>query len=194
MAYQSVQSPGTAAWELAARQHGVVTRAQLLELGFTPQAILHRVCKRRLHPVMTGVFALGRPQLTQFGRWMAAVLACGEGAVLSHASAAALWRIYGTASGVIHVSVPASRLPRRPGITVHRRTTLDVTTHHGIPVTTPIATLIDIAPTLTHDEREAAINEADKRGLTTPDQLRSTLDEVVPRPGSSGPWTRRPSS
>jgi very-short-patch-repair endonuclease len=188
MAYQSVQSPGARAWGLAASQHGVVTRAQLLDLGFSSQAILHRVAKRRLHPVFRGVFAMGRPQLTPYGKWMAAVLACGKRAALSHGSAAALWEIHSDRRGQLHVSVPQHRNPRRPGIVVHRRSTLDedeVTRHHGIPTTTPMVTLIDIAPTLTRDQLEAAINEADKRGLTTPDQLRSALDAAVPRPGTA---------
>lgn len=79
------------AWELAGRQHGIVARRQLLALGFDARAIEHRVARGRLHPAMRGVYAVGWPQLTVKRRWMAAVLACGDGAVLSHRSAAALW-------------------------------------------------------------------------------------------------------
>jgi len=69
----------------------VVAREQLIDLGFTPKAIKHRVAKGRLHPVGRGVYAVGRPELTQLGRWMAALLAVGPEAVLSHRSAVALW-------------------------------------------------------------------------------------------------------
>ena len=84
-------SAAVGAWHLADAQHGVVTHGQLLRLGFSPAAIKHRVAEGRLHPLWRGVYAVGRPQLTRHGRWMAAVLVCGEGAGLSHASAAALW-------------------------------------------------------------------------------------------------------
>jgi hypothetical protein len=74
---------------LVRAQHGVLTRADLLTLGFSERAIKHRVASGRLHPIAAGVYAVGRQELTPDGRWMAAVLACGEGALLSHRSAAA---------------------------------------------------------------------------------------------------------
>jgi Transcriptional regulator, AbiEi antitoxin len=89
MAHQKLQS--TSLWSLARGQHGVVTRTQLVELGFSPEAVKHRVRRGRLHPVWRGVYAVGRPELTRHGFFMAAVLACGPEAALSHASAAALW-------------------------------------------------------------------------------------------------------
>src|SRR5918994_4008048 len=95
----------TSVWALAERQHGVVTRAQLLERGFSPKAIRHRVARGRLHPVWEGVYAVGRPQLTEHGRWMAAVLSCGPTAALSHASAAALWQLRSLNGTPIEVSV-----------------------------------------------------------------------------------------
>jgi very-short-patch-repair endonuclease len=109
--------------------------------------------------------------------------------VLSHASAAALWEVRPQGGGPIHVSVPIARRSRHPGILVHRRKALtdqDVTCHRAIPATAPIATLIDIATSLTRDELEAAINEADKRNLTNPEALRSSLDDAVGRrPGAA---------
>src|SRR5215211_800794 len=187
------QTPSFAGvWELAERQHGVVTRAQLLELGFHPQAIKHRLAKGRLHRVWRGVYAVGRPQLARYGRWMAAVLSCGPEAVLSHGSAAALWEIGGERLGRIEVSVPLSVFRRRPGIVVHRRaasTGRDVpveretTTHHGIPVATPLRTVIDRAVHLPRGPLEAVINEADKRDLTNPEALRASLDAFAGRPG-----------
>jgi very-short-patch-repair endonuclease len=171
-------SVGSAAWALARRQHGVVVRTQLLELGFTEEAIRHRVATGRLHPVLRGVYAVGRPELTRYGAWMAAVLCCGPNAALSHGSAGALWGITSDGRGPIAVSIPAGPPRRRPGIAVHRRRALgqpDVTRHHGIPVTTPVVTLVDLAASLSRDALEAAINEADKRDLVHPETLRAAL-------------------
>jgi very-short-patch-repair endonuclease len=91
MVRTSVQHPSAEPWKLVERQHGVISRAQLLGLGFSTDAIAHRIATGRLHPVQRGVYAVGRPQLSRHGRWMAAVMSCGEQAVLSHASAAMLW-------------------------------------------------------------------------------------------------------
>ena len=139
------------AWEAARQQHGVLTRRQLLALGFTSKAIEHRLRNGRLHDVGQGVYAVGRPQLTRFGRWMAAVLACGDGAALSHRSAAALWGIGVEQGSGVDVSVRRKSDLRRPGIRVRIRPSLpakDVTTRHCIPLTTSIRTLIDIATEL----------------------------------------------
>jgi very-short-patch-repair endonuclease len=179
-------SPAGGVWALAERQYGVLSRAQLLELGFSPDGIKHRIAKGRLHPVWRGVYAVGRRQLGRHGRWMAATLSCGPKAVLSHDSAAALWEIGAEQSGRIEVSIPADAVRRRPGIVVHRRervTADDGTTHRGIPVTTPVCTLIDLAARLSRDRLERAINEADKHGLIDPDALRSPLDTRAGRHG-----------
>src|SRR4051794_35538368 len=121
MGCKKLQGLGAGVWEVARRQHGVVTRGQLLELRFSSQAIQHRIERGRLHPLWRGVYGLGRPELTQHGRWMAAVLSCGTEAALSHESAAALWEIRPVRRGEIHVSVPAHVARSRPGIRLHRR-------------------------------------------------------------------------
>src|SRR3954469_21113575 len=105
MDYQSQRSAAREAWALSSRQHWVITRGQLIELGFHPQAIKHRLRSGRLHALARGVYLVGRPHLTQHGKWMAAVLSCGEGAALSHGSAAALWEIGPLRAGPVHVSV-----------------------------------------------------------------------------------------
>jgi very-short-patch-repair endonuclease len=172
-------------WELARWQHGVVTRAQLLARGFSAQAIKHRVRRGRLHPVRRGVFAVGRRELTRLGELMAAVLACGPRAALSHTSAAELWRIRaGEGGGPIHVTLPASLTSRQPGIVIHRRDERSTTTRHGIPVTTPEATLVDLATMLDAGALEAAVNEADKLDLCDPERLRKAVDELSPRRGT----------
>lgn len=159
----------------------------MLALGYTPRSIKHRMAKGRLHSVSRGIYAIGRPQLTVYGRWLAAVLGCGPEAVLSHGSAAALWEIGSERRGRIEISVPARVVRRRPGIVVHRRAALgatDLTEHHAIPVTSPICTLIDLAARLPQGQLERAINEADRRDLTDPEALRAALDAVVgARPG-----------
>lgn len=117
---------------------------------------------------------------------MAAVLSGGREAALSHASAAALWEIRSEPRGVIEVSAPAHVSRRRPGIRLHRRTLFsaaDVTRRHGIPVTTPACTLVDLASRLSDRELEAAVNETDKRGLINPEALRRALDPMRGRPG-----------
>jgi very-short-patch-repair endonuclease/predicted transcriptional regulator of viral defense system len=180
------QRAGCAAWTLAKRQHGVITRRQLLELGFGKDAIKHRVSRGRLHPVASGVYAVGRPLLTQRGRWMAAVLSCGSGAVLSHHSAATLWEIFVVTTSATHVSVPAGAKRRRPGVVVHRRGALasEETTHRdGVPVTTPLCTLIDLAACVDRSHIETAINAADRLDLIAPEQIRRGLFEVARRPG-----------
>jgi very-short-patch-repair endonuclease len=173
-------------WALVERQHGVVTRAQLLEHGFPAKAIKHRVANGRLHPLSRGVYAVGRPQVTRRGRWMAAVLSCGRQAVLSHGSAAALWEMASDRYGRIEVSVHKRSPHRRAGLVVHRRAGLtveDVTRHEGIPVTTPVCTLVDLAPRLGSRRLEKAIKEADVRGLVDPDTLRAALGEMRGRRG-----------
>jgi very-short-patch-repair endonuclease len=183
MGYRNVPS---SVWKVAARQHGVVSRSQLLELGYSAQSIKHRVAKGRLHPVWRGVYALGRPQLSRHGTWMAAVLSCGPDAALSHESAGALLGMLGAEGDVIEVSVPRSAARRgRPGIAVHRRTLApwQLTVRRGIPVTSPARTLVDLAPRLTRGRLERAIGEADKRDLIDPEALRRVLADFGRQPG-----------
>jgi very-short-patch-repair endonuclease len=161
----------------------VITRVQLLGLGFTRKAIEWRLQSGRLREIHRGVYAVA-PQLTREGGVIAAVLACGPGAVLSHGAAAAHWGIQPARHPAPEVSVPAKANPRRREIRVHRRANLmEVTKHHGIPVTTPAATLVDLAPGLSRDRIEAAVNQADALGLTDPERLRRDLDIMSPRPG-----------
>src|SRR4051812_32926160 len=117
---QIAQPLAKRAWELVERQHGVITRSQLLELGYSPKAIKHRVATGRLHRVRPGIYAAGRPKLTLHGRWHAALLACGPEAALSHASAAALWKLCPPSIHRVEVSVPRHARRRAAGVLVHR--------------------------------------------------------------------------
>ena len=161
--------------DLAARQHGLVTRPQLLGAGFADTAIAHRVQAGRLIRVHRGVFAVGHRPPTAHARAMAAVLACGPRAVLSHRSAAALWEL---ARWPREVEVTAPTLHRHRGVLVHRSRTLtrdDITRHYAIPVTTAARTLKDLARVLDPLPLTRAVNDARLRRL------------VSAEPGETGP-------
>ena len=163
---------------LAARQHGVVGRTQLGGCGIDDDGIARRVRKGALHRVHRGVYAVGYPSLTAHGRWMAAVLACGNGAVLSHLDAAALWKIYDGAGARVHVTAPSQRAVA--GLWTHRARRLhaeDVTVHDLIPVTTVARTLVDLTDLLGRDRLLRAIREAEYLRLLDP----IALDAAVQR-------------
>ena len=168
----------------------MVARRQLLLLDFSVTRAMRSAPGRERDGctvVHRGVYAVGRPELTLEGRFMAAVLACGPTAALSHGSAAQLWGFRPVRAGAIEVSTTKGPHRRRPGIVLHRRTALgerDVTKHRGIPVTTPVCTLIDLAVRLPRAQLEAAVNEADKLGLAGPDALVAAVDEAN-RPGAA---------
>jgi len=164
----------------------VLTRRDLEGLGFSKIAIDHRVGTGRLHLIARGVYAVGRPELTPRGRWMAAVLVCGDGAALSHRSAAALWGIGHEQGKRIDVSIRRRSRLERQGIVVHARAALpeaSVIRRFGIPVTNPVQTLIDLATELKILRLERAVNEADKLDLVDPETLRKALDGYVGMPG-----------
>jgi very-short-patch-repair endonuclease len=159
----------------------VITRTQLLELGVTDGAIAHRLRVRRLRRLHRGVFVIAGREVGCLERWMAAVLACGADALLSHQSAAELWGIRAHQVGDIAVSV-GERTRRRPrDVRVHRRrglTSLDRDVHRGIPVTSPARTLVDLAATVRTPQLESAVNQADKLDLISPEELRGLLEAM----------------
>jgi very-short-patch-repair endonuclease len=177
-----------AARAIARKQHGVISRAQLLRLGFTSKAIEHRVNTGRLIPVFRGVYAVGRRELGPEGSWMAAILACDEEeAAISHESAVALYGIgRNKLLRPVHISLPAvGRRQEREGIVVHRRKApFEVTTRRGIRVTTPECTIIDMAASWSRDDTEGLLNEAVIRRLTTVKKVRRQIDLVGRRPGA----------
>ncbi|MFT3864825.1 MAG: DUF559 domain-containing protein [Solirubrobacterales bacterium] len=175
------------AWSLARAQHGVLTRRDLEALGFSKAGIEHRVATGRLHLIGRGIYAVGRRELTPDGRWMAAVLVCGDGAVLSHRSAAELWGIGYEEKGRIDVTVRRKAEIHRVGLKVRSRRSLperSVVTRRGIPVTNPVQTLIDVATELKPLRLERAVNEADKLDLVDPETLRRALDAYPGVPGA----------
>lgn len=172
--------------EIAARQHGVVSVSQLGAVGIDKSGITRRIKAGRLHRIHRGVYAVGHRGLSQHGWWTGAVLACGEGAVLSHGSAAALWGLLRPIEGPIDVTVATRNgRERRRGIRIHRCATLAAapsgadSSHHaggirpgrlvtrrdGIPVTNVPRTLTDLRGTVPPHLHRRAIRQAELAGF-----------------------------
>jgi predicted transcriptional regulator of viral defense system len=168
--------------ELAEAQHAVVALSQLVSLGLGARAVSHRVQRGMLHRVHRGVYAVGHPLLTREGRWMAAILACGPHAVLSHRSAASLWGLRPNARTAIDVTVPSRAGRTRDGIDVHRGSGIDandVAGVEGIPTTSVARTLLDLAEVVNARTLERAIDQAEVRRLL---DMRA-IDDVLARGG-----------
>ena len=149
---------------LAERQHALVTLPQLQLLGLGRSGVSRRASSGRLYRIHRGVYAVGRPHLTQHGHWMAAVLACGPKAVLSHRSAAALHGIRRDSRAKTDVTVPSSSARSRPTIDVHTSLTLnaaDITTVDAIPCTTVARTLVDLGDVVSRRAVERAVDQAE---------------------------------
>jgi predicted transcriptional regulator of viral defense system len=171
--------PWLRAATLAGRQCGVVSVAQLREVGIGRGAVDRAVRAGRLHRVHHGVYAMGHTVLRPEGHRLAAVLACGPGAVLSHRSAAAHWELLATSQARIDVTAVRSRHPV-PGVRLHTTRSLDAqdrTTHQGIPITTVHRTLLDLAATTRADQLENALAQA--MHLQLYDQR--AIDDVIAR-------------
>ncbi len=170
---------------LAGRAHRNVTRQQLLALGVSSGGIIHRVRIGRLYPVHTGVYAVGCSPRTMLEHASAAVLACGEGAALSHWSALALWGL-GRWPERSHVIVAKDRRPS--GIITHRAQGLmrrDVRTHQGIRTTSPARALLDCAPGLNHNRLARAVNDARLKRLVRLQDLSDVVERFPYHPGVS---------
>jgi very-short-patch-repair endonuclease len=165
---------------IAARQHGVVSAAQLRTAGMSRPVVSKRTKAGRLHRLHRGVYAVGHTRLTFEGRCMAAVLALGDGAAVSHHSAAALWRMVPPRGGPIHITVSGDNgRERRRGIAVHRSHSLiaGVTTpRDGIAVTKPKRTLRDLHATSSLPVFRAAVRRALDLRLISNDDLRDSDD------------------
>jgi very-short-patch-repair endonuclease len=184
---------------LAAQQHGVVTLRQLYSLGYSDSQVRTRTSAGWLHSIHRGVFAVGRRPLPIEGYWMAAVLAGGQGALLSHHTAAELWRLRrprcrttdrpgGHLHPPIDITIPGrAGRRRRAGLVIHRAAGLrpeERTVHCRIPVTTPARTLLDLATSLPHRQLERAVDEAERLRLCTEENLDETVRAHVGRAGA----------
>lgn len=161
-------TPDGAIAAIATRQHGVIGVGQLRAAGLDKFAVVRRVQAGRLHRIHRGVYAVGHEGLGSEGRWMAAVLALGEGAILSHRSAAELWNLLPVTDGRIDVTVShAGGRRQRPGLRIHRSPSLPnsaTTIRNGIAVTTPARTIADLPRVVEPNEVRRAIRQAEVRG------------------------------
>lgn len=189
MAEQSHPPPDRELARLAARQHSVVAHWQIAELGLSPDGITTRVKAGRLHRIHRGVYAVGHPRLTLHGRYVAAVLAAGRHAVLSHASALALYDLRPRRAGPIDVTVPArGRRATLAGVRLHCVRALpagDRTARHGIPVTTVARALLDYAEQAGRQELRLAIEAAERHELVDLGDLHAVIARGNGRRGAS---------
>jgi very-short-patch-repair endonuclease len=172
--------------ELARRQHGMVARWQLLGLGFSRRAVAGRLAHDQLHEVFLGVYVVGARRISRRGRWMAAVLAAGEGAALSHRSAGRLWRILPSAAEWVDLTCEPGRVVRRKGIVAHESPLADDEwlVKDGIPVTSPFRTVFDLAAVLDARGLERAFHEAEVRELRDRVSLPMLLERYPGRRGA----------
>jgi very-short-patch-repair endonuclease len=172
--------------DLARQQHGVVSRAQLLEFGMGSRAIEGRIERGGLYRLHGGVYKVGYRRITRKGRWMAAVLASGSGACLSHRSAGRLWRLIPSAGERVEVICPPDHRARRRGIVAHEAVVADDERQvvDGIPVTSPFRTIFDLAAVLDMRGLERAQHEAEVRGLRDRVSLPMLLDRYPGRRGT----------
>jgi hypothetical protein len=182
---------------LAARQHGYITRSQLLATGLGRAAIDYRIETGRLIPVYAGVYAVGYVRRTPIERAAAAVLACGEKAALSHGSAASLWGFAKHWDEPFEVTAPSIR--KRDGIKVHRSRTLarrDITRQLGIKVTTPARTVLDNAPRLTGKRLSRFVNDALRTPYLHVPDLADVLNRNPKHPGTKRvlPFVHKPTN
>jgi Protein of unknown function (DUF559) len=171
---------------LAAARHNVIEGRRLRELGLSTADIHYRVKVGRLFRRHGGVFAVGRPDLSVEGVFLASVLACGPRAVLSHRSAARLWGLRGGGTSRIDVTAPRSITPK-PGIRLHRPLSLDAldtTTADGIPITSVAQTLLDVAAPAMRVDIGRVLHEASVQGLLDMREVWAVLARSPSAPGA----------
>ena len=172
----------------AARQHGRITTEQLHAAGLDGQRIARWVTDGRLHREHHGVYAVGHPGRSMLGDYMSAVLAAGSGAVLSHAAAGYLLRLYRGAAPQPEVTVPTRAGRARPGIVIHRVAQLhqlDVSIHQGIPITTVPRILLDVAPREQPDQLTRACHEAWVHHCCGPTAIEACIARNPRKPGAA---------
>ena len=152
---------------LARRQHGVVTARQLLQAGVGPNAITSKVARGWLRRIHKGVYVVGALE-SELTAPTAALAAYGRNAILSHRTAATIWRLLPPRpTDPIHVTLLNANRRPRPGITIHRARTAETRRRYGLRITSPAQTLADL-----EDDVERAYNEALVLGLTTHQEVR----------------------
>jgi very-short-patch-repair endonuclease len=164
---------------LAAKQHGVVARGQLLQAGLTPRQIEWRIHTGRLHETHRGIYLVGHAVPPPLALEQAALLACGEAAVLSHRSAAHLWNLLRyPASAPVWVTVPPGRNATRSKINVRRAHVPrgDIRKRHELRLTSPPRTVLDLSLPLDEGELESVVAEAEFKSLASYAELKAQLE------------------
>ncbi len=154
---------------------------QLLARGLSHQAIAVRVAGARLHRIHNGVYAVGHEALTRDARFMAAVLACGPSAALSHIAAGSLWDLLEWDERWPEVTVVGTAGRRRPDLRIHRARALtvdDVTRRNGIPVTSAARTVLDLAAMLPDKGLRRVVRQSQARGYTNVRTLLQIAERV----------------
>jgi very-short-patch-repair endonuclease len=169
---------------IARRQHGLVTRKQLLAAGISKEEIRRRIRKGTLLVVHRGVYRVGHRAPSIEARYLAAVLACGEGAVLSGEAAGHLWGLIKGSAPPPEVTTPKDRTVRGVRTRRARRGETQTTTRHGIPITTVPRTLVDLSSLLSFDDLARACHEAGVLHNTTPRQVEAVLENRPNTPGA----------
>jgi very-short-patch-repair endonuclease len=169
---------------IARRQHGVVTRKQLLDARVSKEEIRWRIKRGALLVVHPGVYRVGHKAPSIEARYIAAVLACGEGAVLSGMAAGYLWGLIKGSAPPPEVTTPKDRKVKGVQIRRARRRETEATTHHGIPITTVPRTLVDISSMLSSADLARACHEAGVLHGTTPRQVEEVLNKRPTTPAA----------
>jgi len=165
--------------DLAAGQHGVISRAQLRQLGASDTMVARWLEAGRLHRIHRRVYALGHTALSLDGRLIAALLYGGDQAVLSHTTAAWVWQLIDAQPTRIHITIRGRR-SSLPGVRVHHSRRVDRATCRDLPVTSVGRTLLDLASMVTPRQLRRALAEADYRGLLQRGELISVLGKDSP--------------
>jgi predicted transcriptional regulator of viral defense system len=196
--------PDACVAQRAAAEWSVLSLDELRTCGLSPDQVTHRLRKGWLHRVYPAVYTVGHPGLSMQGRLLAAVKCIGQGAVLSHFSAAALWGFVDWDNRYPEVVIPRSGASSHNGIRVHRTSSLeprDIARHEGIPVTAPARTLVDLAAVVNYRLLRRAVRQAQSLRRVNVPQLVSTLRRLGPRRGvrnlntilATGPHPHAPS-
>lgn len=171
---------------IAARQHGLVTRAQVLRAGLSGRAIKVRIASGRWLSVRQGVYAVAGVPPSAEQAVLAAVLAVGRGAIASHLTAARLWGFGFPAPLEIHVTTPPRPLARLDGIRHHRTESLhphDLARRTGIPVESPARAIVSCSGSVGVERLEEIVDDAERRNLVRIADLTATVDRVATGPG-----------
>lgn len=171
----------------AAQQHGVFSFSDAVRLGATERIASRRCASQRWERLYAGVYRLAGAPITWRQSLLAACLAVGEGAAVSHRAAAAFGRLVGFESTILEITVPRGRRPRLRGVIVHQMplAPVDISVVDAIPITTPARSLLDLAAVAPTDALEEALDDALRRGLVTVPRLLWRLDELGRRPGAT---------